>query len=94
MATTGEWKAVERTTDRPCASNTTAFPRGNRRNTFGDLAPALRLDQPPSTRPVQFPDVDREVIRANATDLLPQPVIPASPQTQPVHTPGTKPQVP
>jgi phospholipase C len=65
-----------------------------RRRTFGDLRSALRLGQPPSAQPVQFQDVDREVIRANATDLLPQPVIPASPQTQPVQTPGAKPQVP
>jgi len=42
-----------------------------RRHTFGDLTSALNLDQPPSTQPVQFPDVDREVIRANTTESAP-----------------------
>jgi phospholipase C len=65
-----------------------------RRRTFADLTSALRLDQPPSTQPVQFPGVDLEVDRANITDQLPQPVIPASPQSQPIQTPGTKPQIP
>jgi phospholipase C len=64
-----------------------------RRRTFGDLTSALRLNQPPSTQPVQFPGVDEEVLRANITDLLPAPVVPASPQTQPVQAPGTKPQI-
>jgi len=64
-----------------------------RRHTFGDLTSALRLDQPPSTQPVQFPGVEAQVARANLTDLLPQPVIPASPQIQPVQAPGTKPQI-
>jgi phospholipase C len=58
------------------------------------LTSALRLDQLPSTEPVQFPGVDLEVVRANVTDLLPQPVIPASPQTRPTQTPGTKPRIP
>jgi phospholipase C len=99
--TVGGWVATERFDHTSCLRflewftgvrepNISAW----RRNTFGDLTSALRLDQPPSTQPAQFPGVDGEVIRANATDLLPQPVIPANPQTQPVQTPGTKPQVP
>jgi phospholipase C len=64
-----------------------------RRNTFADLTSALRLDQPPGTNPVQFPDVQQEVDRANATDLLPPPVVPANPQTQPVQASGTKQQI-
>ncbi|QIS11350.1 phospholipase [Nocardia arthritidis] len=65
-----------------------------RRRTFGDLTSALRLDRPPSTQPVQFPGVDAEVARANATDLLPKPQVPASPQTEPAQEPGTKPHIP
>ncbi|MDH6242596.1 phospholipase C [Mycobacterium sp. OTB74] len=63
-----------------------------RRRTFGDLRSALRLDQPVGS-PVQFPGVDAEVLRANATDLLPAPTVPASPQSLPVQAPGTKPRV-
>jgi phospholipase C len=99
--TVGGWVATERFDHTSCLRflewftgvqepNISAW----RRQTFGNLTSALRLDQPPSTQPAQFPDVDQEVIRANATDLLPPPVIPASPQTQPMQTPGTKPQVP
>ena len=65
-----------------------------RRTTFGDLTSALRLNQPPGTQPVQFPGVDQEVDRANATDLLPKPVVPASPQAQPVQASGAKPRIP
>ncbi|MBF6334129.1 alkaline phosphatase family protein [Nocardia transvalensis] len=65
-----------------------------RRRTFGDLTSALRLDKPPATTPVQFPGVDMEVARANATDRLPKPVVPASPQTEPTQEPGTKPHLP
>jgi phospholipase C len=99
--TVGGWVATERFDHTSCLRllewftgvrepNISAW----RRHTFGDLTSALRLDQPPSTQPVQFPDVDLEVIRANRTDLLPQPVIPASPQTHPMQEPGSKPQVP
>jgi len=65
-----------------------------RRRTFGDLTSALRLNQPASTPPVQFPGVDLEVSRANATDTLPKPVVPASPQVQPAQLPGAKPHIP
>lgn len=46
-----------------------------RRRTFGDLRSTLRLDQPIGA-PVRLPGVDQEVLRANATDLLPPPVVP------------------
>ncbi|MFI5782049.1 alkaline phosphatase family protein [Nocardia sp. NPDC051570] len=64
-----------------------------RRRTFGDLTSALRLGQPPAG-PTTFPGVDAEVTRANLTDQLPKPTVPASPQTHPAQTPGTKPHVP
>jgi phospholipase C len=64
-----------------------------RRRTFGDLRSALRLEAPIG-EPVRFPDVDAEVLRANVTDLLPPPVVPAVPQSRPVQVPGTKPRVP
>lgn len=63
-----------------------------RRKTFGDLRSALRLDQQPG-RPVTFPGVDQEVLRANATDLLPAPVVPPRPQSRPTQAPGTKPRL-
>src|SRR5262249_18207880 len=99
--TVGGWVATERFDHTSCLrllERVTGVREPNisawRRQTFGDLTSALRLDQPPSTQPVQFQDVDKEVIRANDTDLLPRPVVPASPQTQPAQTPGTKPHVP
>jgi phospholipase C len=99
--TVGGWVATERFDHTSCLRflewftgvrepNISAW----RRRTFGDLTSALRLDQAPSAQSVQFPGVDLEVDRANVTDLLPEPVIPPSPQTQPVQTPGTKPQIP
>lgn len=63
-----------------------------RRRTFGDLRSALRLDQP-SGQPVVFPGVDQEVLRANASDQLPAPVVPPAPQSRPTQLPGTKPRV-
>ena len=63
-----------------------------RRRTFGDLRSALRLDQKPG-QPVTFPGVDQEVLRANATDLLPKPVVPPTPQSHPTQAPGTKPRL-
>lgn len=63
-----------------------------RRRTFGDLRSALRLDQSAGA-PVQFPGVDLEVLRANATDLLPAPVVPTMPQSHPAQAPGGKPRV-
>ena len=67
---------------------------GWRRRTFGDLTSALRLRQPPSRDPVQFPGLDLEVVRANVTDLLPRPVVPASPQSEPRQEPGSKRRIP
>ncbi|RDI63327.1 hypothetical protein [Nocardia pseudobrasiliensis] len=64
-----------------------------RRRTFGDLTSALRFDQPAAAA-ATFPGVDAELARADLTDLLPRPVVPASPQILPVQAPGTKPQVP
>src|SRR5262249_51137870 len=99
--TVGGWVATEPFDHTSCLRLLewfTGVPEPNisawRRRTFGDLTSALRLDQPPSTQPVQFPGVELEVDRADVTDLLPEPVVPASPQTQPVQTPGTKPQIP
>jgi phospholipase C len=99
--TVGGWVATERFDHTSCLRFLewfTGVPEPNisgwRRRTFADLTSALRLDQPPSTSAVQFGGVDLEVDRADVTDLLPEPVIPASPQTQPVQTPGTKPQIP
>jgi phospholipase C len=99
--TVGGWVATERFDHTSCLrllERFTGVREPNisawRRQTFGDLTSALRLDQPPSTQPVRFPDVDQEVLRANTTDQLPKPVVPASPQSQPVQIPGTKPQVP
>ncbi|MUM35722.1 alkaline phosphatase family protein, partial [Mycolicibacterium sp. CBMA 361] len=63
-----------------------------RRWTFGDLRSALRLDQS-GTQPVQFPDVDQEVLRANISDQLPTPEVPPVVQRQPTQMPGTKPRV-
>lgn len=63
-----------------------------RRRTFGDLRSALRLDQS-AGRPVTFPGVDQEVLRANVSDQLPLPVVPPAPQSRPVQMPGTKPRV-
>ncbi|RDI61358.1 phospholipase C [Nocardia pseudobrasiliensis] len=96
--TAGGWVATERFDHTSCLRflewftgvrepNISAW----RRDTFGDLTSALRLNQPPATTPVSFPGVDAEVTRANATDKLPKPVVPAAPQTEPVQEPGTKP---
>jgi phospholipase C len=98
--TAGGWVATERFDHTSCLRflewftgvrepNISAW----RRRTFGDLTSALRLNQPPGTQPVQFPGADLEVARANVTDQLPKPAIPASPQVHPVQTPGTKPQI-
>jgi phospholipase C len=99
--TAGGWVATERFDHTSCLRFLewfTGVPEPNisawRRNTFGDLTSALRLHHPPSTQPVQFPDVDEEVLRADATDLLPEPVVPASPQAPPVQAPGIKLRVP
>ena len=99
--TAGGWVATERFDHTSCLRllewltgvrepNISAW----RRRTFGDLTSALRLGQPPSTQPVRFPGVEQEVARANVTDQLPEPVIPANPQSQPAQAPGTKPRVP
>ncbi|QIS12850.1 alkaline phosphatase family protein [Nocardia arthritidis] len=64
-----------------------------RRRAFGDLTSALRLDQA-AAQPVTFPGVQLEVARADMTDMLPAPVVPASPQAQPVQAPGSRPHVP
>ncbi|GAA5089792.1 hypothetical protein [Nocardia iowensis] len=64
-----------------------------RRRTFGDLTSALRLAQPPASKPIGFPGVDAEVTRADATDKLPKPVVPAAPQSEPAQEPGTKPHI-
>jgi phospholipase C len=99
--TVGGWVATERLDHTSCLRflewftgvrepNISAW----RRSAFGDLTSALRLSQPPSTHPTQFPGVDQEVRRAGATDQLPKPVVPPSPQTRPGQTPGTKPQIP
>jgi phospholipase C len=98
--TVGGWVATERFDHTSCLRflewftgvrepNISAW----RRRTFGDLTSALRLHQPPSAQPVQFPGADLEVARANVTDQLPKPAIPASPQVRPGQTPGTKPQI-
>ena len=98
--TVGGWVATERFDHTSClrllervtgvrAPDISAW----RRNTFGDLTSALRIGQPPVTLPVQFPGVDVEVDRANATDLLPKPIVPASPQSEPIQAPGTKQQI-
>jgi phospholipase C len=98
--TVGGWVATERFDHTSCLQFLERFTgvrepniTGWRRRTFGDLTSALRLDRPPSTQPVQFPDVDAEVARANITDLLPDPAIPASPQIKPMQAPGTKPLI-
>jgi phospholipase C len=99
--TVGGWVATERFDHTSCLRilewftgvrepNISAW----RRSAFGDLTSALRLSQPPSTHPTQFPGVDQEVRRAGATDQLPKPVVPPSPQTRPGQTPGTKSQIP
>jgi phospholipase C len=99
--TAGGWVATERFDHTSCLrllERFTGVREPNisawRRSTFGDLTSALRLDQRPSTQPVQFPGAEAEVNRANGTDLLPEPVIPAQPQTQPVQMPGAKPRIP
>jgi phospholipase C len=99
--TVGGWVATERFDHTSCLRFLewfTGVPEPNisawRRKTFGDLTSALRLDQPPGTGPVWFPGVDAEVIRADATDLLPVPVVPPSPQTEPVQAAGSKPRIP
>jgi phospholipase C len=99
--TVGGWVATERFDHTSCLRflewftgvrepNISAW----RRRTFGDLTSALRLDQPPSARPVQFPGVDQEVVRANVTDQLPKPLVPTSPQARPAQASGTKPRIP
>ncbi|MBF6059791.1 phospholipase [Nocardia terpenica] len=99
--TAGGWVATERFDHTSCLRLLEWFTGVRepnisdwRRHTFGDLTSALRLDQPPSTRPVQFPGVDQEVTRADATDQLPPPTVPASPQSEPTQEPGTKPHRP
>ncbi|MFI5776912.1 alkaline phosphatase family protein [Nocardia sp. NPDC051570] len=96
--TAGGWVATERFDHTSCLRFLEWFTGVRepnisdwRRRTFGDLTSALRLNQPPATRPVSFPGVDAEVTRADATDKLPKPVVPADPQSEPVQEPGTKP---
>ncbi|MFI6368801.1 phospholipase C [Nocardia sp. NPDC050630] len=99
--TAGGWVATERFDHTSCLRLLEWFTGVRepyispwRRRTFGDLTSTLRLDRPPSTNPLQFPGVDFEVARADATDLLPKPVVPVSPQILPTQTPGAKPQIP
>jgi phospholipase C len=98
--TAGGWVATERFDHTSCLRLLEWFTGVRepnispwRRRTFGDLTSALRLNRPPSTNPVQFPGVELEVLRANATDLLPKPIVPTSPQTPPVQEPGSKPRI-
>ncbi len=98
--TAGGWVATERFDHTSCLRFLEWFTgvrepniSGWRRKTFGDLTSALRLTQPPAMTPTTFPGVDAEVTRADATDKLPLPGIPADPQSEPAQEPGTKPRV-